>query len=47
MTMSVGEREISLDGIVAYVDPGQGVGIRFQNLSPDDEAFLRQELDLE
>ena len=47
MTMSVGEREISLNGTIAYVDPGQGVGVRFQNLSPDDEVFLRQELDLE
>lgn len=47
MTMSVGAREIALSGTVAYVDPGQGVGVRFQNLSADEEAFLRQELDLE
>src|SRR4028118_2415231 len=45
MTMNVGGREILLSGIVAYIDPGQGVGVRFQNLSPNDEAFLRQELD--
>jgi hypothetical protein len=46
MTMIVGTREIALNGTIAYVDPGQGVGVRFQN-SPADEAFLRQELDLE
>lgn len=47
MMMSIGEREISLMGTIVRVDPGQGVGVRFQNLSPADEAFLRQKLDLE
>ncbi len=47
MKMSVGEREISFSGIVAYTDPGQGVGVRFQDISKEDESFLRKELELE
>lgn len=47
MTMNIGERNISIGGTVVYTDPGYGVGIRFQNLKPDDETFLKQELQLE
>lgn len=47
MTMNIGDREISMSGTVVYTDPGQGVGIRFQNIKPDDEMFLKQELELE
>ena len=47
MRMSVGGREISLTGVVAYSDPGQGVGVRFQGLSGEIESFLKNELNLE
>ncbi|HEX8289964.1 MAG TPA: PilZ domain-containing protein [Pyrinomonadaceae bacterium] len=47
MTMNVGEREISFSGTVVYVDPGQGVGVRFQDISEDDKEFLNRELELE
>ena len=47
MTMRVGEREISFGGTVVYTDPGQGVGVRFQDISEDDNNFLKGELDLE
>ena len=47
MTMNVGEREISFSGTVVYIDPGQGVGVRFQDISEDDKNFLKGELDLE
>ena len=47
MRMSVGEREISFSGVIAYADPGQGVGVRFQDISKEDEAYLRKELELE
>lgn len=47
MRMTVGEKEISLEGVVVYTDPAQGVGVRFQNLSDDISALLKQELDLE
>ena len=47
MRLTLGGREVSLDGIIAYADPGQGVGVRFQNLSDEDETLLKKELDLE
>ena len=47
MKMSVGEREISFGGTVVYIDPGQGVGVRFQDISEDDKTFLIGELELE
>jgi len=47
MRLTLGGREVSLDGVIAYTDPGQGVGVRFQNLSDEDETLLKKELDLE
>lgn len=47
MRMTVGGREIAVDGVIVYTDPSQGVGIRFQNLSAENESLLKQELDLE
>lgn len=47
LSMSIGGQEISLDGVVTYVDPGHGVGIRFQALSEKTEAILKRELNLE
>ncbi len=47
MRMSVGGEDLDLDGVVTYTDPNHGVGIRFQNLSPENEALLKQELNLE
>lgn len=47
MTMSIEAKEISLNGIVVYTDPGHGVGVRFNNLSPEDENFLMRELNFE
>ncbi len=47
MNMSIGGEEIALDGVVTYVDPGHGVGIRFQAVSEKNEAILKKELHLE
>ena len=47
MRMTLGEKEISLSGVVAYSDPENGVGVRFQNLSEEDETLLKRELELE
>ena len=47
MRMTVGGKEINVDGVVVYTEPSQGVGIRFQNLSAENESLLKQELDLE
>lgn len=42
MRLTLGGREVSLDGTIAYTDPGQGVGVRFQNLSDEDERYLKK-----
>ncbi len=44
MTLSVGDRNLSIGGVVVYSDPGHGVGVRFKDLSDEDEAFLTGEL---
>jgi hypothetical protein len=46
MRVTLGGREVSLGGIVVYVDPGQGVGVRFQGLSDETENLLKKELEL-
>ena len=42
----IGGREVSINGAVVYTDPGQGVGVRFQNVSQENAQLLRQELEL-
>jgi len=44
MKMPFGAKEFSIEGVVVYTEPGHGVGIRFQNLSEEMEAALRNEL---
>ncbi len=46
MRLTIGGQEISIGGAVAYLDPGHGVGIRFQNLADEDKDLLVRELDL-
>jgi len=46
MTITVGPRTMNISGVIAYSDAGHGVGVRFRNLDPEDEAFLRKELEL-
>ena len=46
MRVTLGGREVSLGGVVAYTDPGQGVGVRFQGLSDETENLLKTELEL-
>lgn len=45
MTFAGGE--FNAAGVVAYTDPGEGVGVRFRNLSEKDETLLKQELETE
>jgi PilZ domain len=47
MSMMVDEKELSLSGTIVYSDPGHGVGVRFQDLSEENKAFLKKELNLE
>jgi len=46
MTMNLGEREMSLKGVVVYSDPGHGVGVRFKDLGEADEELFGRELEL-
>jgi hypothetical protein len=46
MTLNMGARTLNINGTVVYSDPGHGVGVRFRNLDPNDEEFLKTELDL-
>ncbi len=46
MTFTVGERSMTIKGVVVYSDPGHGVGVRFKDLSEKDEALLTGELEL-
>jgi Tfp pilus assembly protein PilZ len=46
MRMTVGGKEIALTGAVVYTDPGQGVGVRFHNISDENSELLKQELEL-
>ncbi len=46
MTINVSEKDVSLNGTIVYVDPGHGVGIRFQDLSSSEEHLLREEFEL-
>lgn len=47
MTFNVGLRTMNINGVVAYADPGHGVGVRFKNISPEDVEFLKEELKLD
>lgn len=47
LQMSVEEKEIALDGVIVYSDPGYGVGVRFHELSEENEASLRETLKLQ
>lgn len=47
MRVTLGGREVALGGVVVYVDPGQGVGVRFQDLTGEAENLLKNELELE
>ncbi len=44
MSMTIDTKEISLNGVVVYSDPGHGVGVRFNDLSAEDESLLMREL---
>lgn len=46
MSISVSGRLMKLGGLVVYTDPGQGVGVRFKDVAPDDLDFIRNELNI-
>ena len=46
LTINIGEKDVSLEGTVVYIDPGQGVGVRFHDLSAKDEELLKSAFEL-
>lgn len=47
LRMTVGGEELGIEGVVTYVDPGHGVGIRFSALPEKNATILKRELNLE
>ncbi len=47
MRLTIGGKEMEFDGNITYIDEGQGVGVRFDSLSEDEEAVLKKELEVE
>jgi hypothetical protein len=47
MTLSLGGRMLNISGVVAYSDPGHGVGVRFRELGDGDKELLTRELELD
>ncbi|KXK00962.1 MAG: PilZ domain protein [Acidobacteria bacterium OLB17] len=45
-TLTLNGREMRLSGVVAYTDPGHGVGVRFKDIDEDDLRYLESELGL-
>ncbi|HEX8198655.1 MAG TPA: PilZ domain-containing protein [Pyrinomonadaceae bacterium] len=41
LRMNLGNQDLMLYGVVAYCDPGHGVGVRFHNLTPEVENILK------
>ncbi|MEP6946051.1 MAG: PilZ domain-containing protein [Acidobacteriota bacterium] len=46
MSLGVGGRKMSLNGVVVYSDPGHGVGVRFKDVTDEDLKYLRDEIGL-
>jgi len=46
MNISVHGRQMILNGVVVYSDPGHGVGVRFKDVSSEDLDYLRGQLEL-
>mgnify|MGYP000167997568 CR=1 FL=1 len=47
LEMTFGGEEFNVKGIVAYVDSGQGVGVRFKDLTMENVIALKRELELD
>ncbi len=46
ITIDLTEGRFESDAVVVYVDEGCGFGVRFKNLSEENEKILRRSLDL-
>lgn len=47
LQMTVGDKELTFDAVVVYSDPGHGVGVRFHNLTEENETYLKESLSLQ
>lgn len=47
MRLTCDGRDLILNGIVAYAEPGRGFGISFQDLTAEKELLLKNELNLQ
>lgn len=47
MQMVLAGESFNVLGVVAYADPGQGLGVRFKDLTEKDEALLKKELEMD
>jgi len=47
MKMSFDGEPFNVKGIVAYVDQGLGVGVRFKDLTVEDVLLLKRELEMD
>ena len=46
MSMSFGDDDFDVKGVVAYADKGLGVGIRFKDLTLENIELLKKELEM-
>ena len=47
MQMTLAEENFHVQGVVAYTDPGQGVGVRFKDLTQENLFLLKKELEID
>ncbi len=47
MQMTLMNEDFDVLGVVAYIDEGEGVGVRFRDLSEKQEALLKKELEID
>ena len=47
MEMTFNQDDFHVQGVVAYTDPGQGVGVRFKDLTKEDILLLKRELEID
>ncbi len=47
MRVTCDGKDLILNGVVAYFEPGRGFGISFQNLTAEKETALKNELNLQ
>lgn len=47
LTMTLAGDDFNVQGVITYLDAGQGVGIRFKDLSEKHQSQLNKELEME